>query len=128
MITRRAFLGGVAGGLLARLLAAEAQPAEKVYRIGLLTLASDPSSPLWLNFLAAMRQRNYVEGRNLTVTRAFAEGKTQRLPGLVADLEAFYQEHRRCGALDGGVERGIVWMACWCGAKLARPVGDPPRR
>ena len=31
---RRAFISGIAGGLLAAPLAAEAQPAGKVYRIG----------------------------------------------------------------------------------------------
>lgn len=41
---RRAFLGTVAGSLLAALLAAEAQQAEKVYRVDLLgEKASDPS-------------------------------------------------------------------------------------
>jgi hypothetical protein len=28
----------------------------------------------------------------------------------LADLEAFLQEDRRCGALDAGVEGGRVWM------------------
>jgi hypothetical protein len=32
------------------------------------------------------------------------------------DLEAFLQEHRRCGELDGGVENERIWMACECGA------------
>lgn len=32
-------------------------------------------------------------------------------------LDAFFQEHRRCGVLDGGVEDGRVWMTCYkCGA------------
>jgi hypothetical protein len=31
-------------------------------------------------------------------------------------LDAFYLEHRRCGALDTGIEDGRVWMACDCGA------------
>jgi hypothetical protein len=34
---RRAFLGTLAGGLLAAPLAAEAQPAGKVYRVGVLS-------------------------------------------------------------------------------------------
>src|SRR5437667_519583 len=33
-----------------------------------------------------MREPNYVEGRNLIVRRAFADGKTDRLPDLAADL------------------------------------------
>jgi len=33
---------------------------------------------------------------------------------LLDDLDAFFQEHRRCGALDGGDEGERVWMACEC--------------
>jgi hypothetical protein len=33
---------------------------------------------------------------------------------------AFFEEHRRCGALDAGVEDGRVWMACECEAGLSR--------
>jgi hypothetical protein len=32
-------------------------------------------------------------------------------------LDAFYQEHHRCGVLDGDIEDGRVWMLCCkCGA------------
>jgi len=37
---------------------------------------------------------------------------------LLTALDAFVQEHRRCGELDGGVER--AWMACGCGAVIVR--------
>lgn len=45
------------------------------------------------------------------------------LPALVgrpalAPVDAFFQEHRRCGDLDGGVEDGRVWIACDCGADI----------
>ena len=33
-------------------------------------------------------------------------------------LDAFYQEHRRCGELDGGVKGDRVWMTCSCGAVI----------
>ena len=54
---RRAFLGTVAGGLLAAPLAAEAQPAGKVYRVGILgDKASDSNEThLWQIFRAALR-------------------------------------------------------------------------
>ena len=48
------------------------------------------------------------------------------MPLLLADLDAFYLEHRRCGELDGGVEDGMVWMMCECGY-LARPDDARPR-
>lgn len=44
------------------------------------------------------------------------------MPELLAALEAFVQEHRRCGELDGGVEDDQVWMACACGAGVAHPI------
>jgi hypothetical protein len=35
---------------------------------------------------------------------------------LLADLDAFNLDHRRCGELDASVDGDIVWMACDCGA------------
>ena len=42
------------------------------------------------------------------------------MPKLLAALDAFLQEHRRCGELDDGVERELVWMSCDCGAEIVR--------
>jgi hypothetical protein len=39
---------------------------------------------------------------------------------LLTELDAFFTEHRRCGDLDAGVEGSIVWIACDCGAIVAR--------
>ena len=56
-----ALLGGVA---LARPLAAEAQQAGKVYRIGYLSQGEPPRA--WVEALQqGLRERGYVEGRNL---------------------------------------------------------------
>jgi putative ABC transport system substrate-binding protein len=77
----------LAGSFVLTPLAPEAQQAASVYQIGLLTLGSDPTrSEFWQKFLQAMHELNYVEGRNLIVRRSFADGKADRLPGLVADL------------------------------------------
>ncbi len=50
---------------------------------------------------------------------------------LLAALDAFIQEHRRCGELDGGVDGERVWMTCDCGAGIAHPIEpaglDQPR-
>jgi len=43
------------------------------------------------------------------------------VPELLAALDAFVQEHRRCGELDGGIEEEQVWMACDCGAAIVQP-------
>ena len=39
-------------------------------------------------------------------------------------LCAFFEEHRRCGQLDGGVEDERLWMTCECGAALARSLDE----
>jgi hypothetical protein len=44
------------------------------------------------------------------------------LPMLVMALEAFFGEHRRCGALDTGVDDGRVWVTCECGAVVVQPL------
>jgi hypothetical protein len=43
---------------------------------------------------------------------------------LLTDPDAFSTEHMRCGDLDGGVEGSVVWIACDCGAKMARRVDE----
>ena len=35
-------------------------------------------------------------------------------------LYAFYQEHRRCGDLDSGLDGDRVWMTCTCGAAITQ--------
>ena len=55
VISRRAFLGTVAGGLLTAPVGTEAQQPGKVYRVGILTnKASDPAEArLWQAFRSA---------------------------------------------------------------------------
>lgn len=43
------------------------------------------------------------------------------MPELLTALDAFMQEHRRCGELNGGVDGGRIWMACECGANIVHP-------
>ncbi len=43
---------------------------------------------------------------------------------LLANLDAFFQEHRRCGELNGAVEGDRVWMTCMCGAAINRSADD----
>ncbi|PYM53149.1 MAG: ABC transporter substrate-binding protein, partial [Candidatus Rokuibacteriota bacterium] len=65
MTTRRAFLGTLAGSLLAAPLAAAAQPAGKVYRIGYLTAGSVTANPRVLEaFRQGLRELGWVEGQN----------------------------------------------------------------
>lgn len=65
-------------------LAAEAQRAERVYRIGFLSPTSpDPRRDA---FLQGLRELGYVEGRNVDIEVRFAEGRPERLPGLADEL------------------------------------------
>jgi len=70
MISRRAFLGTVAGGLLAGPLAAEAQQPNQVRRIGVL-MAHTESDPEFRLYLAAFREGlqelGWTEGRNIRI-------------------------------------------------------------
>jgi hypothetical protein len=58
VVTRRAFIGTLAGGLLAAPLAGEAQQAEKRYRIGILANVPRTSEggDLWGAFLDGLRE------------------------------------------------------------------------
>ena len=86
MIDRRAFIGTVAGALLAAPLAAEAQQATKVPRIGYLGLNLATSPHLAEAFRQGLRDLGYVEGRNAVIEYREAEGTFERLPALAAEL------------------------------------------
>jgi putative ABC transport system substrate-binding protein len=82
---RRAFIGSLAGGLLAAPLAAEAQPAGKVWRIGYLHVFPRPS-PFFQMLGQGLRDLGYVEVQNFAFEYRSADGKVERLPTLAADL------------------------------------------
>src|SRR5436190_13785330 len=69
-------------------LAAEAQQAAKVARIGYLTTSLGASPHLPEAFRQGLRDLGYVEGRNLVIEYRDAEGKVDRLPALAAELVA----------------------------------------
>jgi putative ABC transport system substrate-binding protein len=79
---------GLAVGLALASLAAEAQQAGKVARIGYMS----PNLADWPHtheaFRQGLRDLGYVEGRNLVVEYRDAEGKLERLPALAAELVA----------------------------------------
>jgi putative ABC transport system substrate-binding protein len=85
---RRAFIDALAAGLLAAPLAAWAQPASKVYRIGVL-LSDIPWGRLALFFLRTpLHHLGYDEGRNLVFEVRSAQGHKDRLAALAAELIA----------------------------------------
>jgi ABC-type uncharacterized transport system substrate-binding protein len=69
-------------------LAAEAQPAVKVPRIGFLIGNLVTGRHLQEAFLQGLRDLGYVEGRNVVIAYRDAEGQYDRLPALAADLVA----------------------------------------
>jgi putative ABC transport system substrate-binding protein len=85
---RRTFMAVVSGGLLAAPLAAEAQPADKIARIGYLgfNLGANPHAPE--PFLQGLHDLGYVEGRNVVIEYRSAEGKPERFPALAVELVA----------------------------------------
>ena len=138
---RRSFMALVSGGLLSAPLAAEAQQARQVYKIGYLSvvhtsLAADKGS-LLQSFLHGLRDLGYVEGRSFVMESRWAEGHADRLPELAADLvraqvdvivtsgtPATYAAMQATqtipivfGSAGAVVEKGIV-------ASLARPGGN----
>ena len=80
---RRAFLGTLASGLLAAPLAAEAQQAGKVWRIGYLTGSSVGALDA---FKLALGEHGYIEGRNIAIEIRSAEGRVDRLSTLASEL------------------------------------------
>ena len=85
---RRAFIGTLTGGLLAAPLAAEAQPAAKIARIGFLALNIAAAPHLREAFRQGLRDLGYVEGHNVVIEYRDAAGKPERLPALAAELVA----------------------------------------
>jgi putative ABC transport system substrate-binding protein len=72
-------------GILFVPLAAEAQPARKVLRVGVLQPGTPPE-PLVEAFRAGLRDLGYVEGRDIVLEFRWAEGKLDRFPELAAEL------------------------------------------
>ena len=69
-------------------LALEAQPTAKIARIGYLAIDQAASPHLREAFLQELRDLGYIEGRNLVIEYRSAEGKSEQLPALAAELVA----------------------------------------
>ena len=86
VMERRTFLAMASGSLLAAPLAAEAQQARKVWRIGYLGYAY-PSQARDLDaFRERLRDLGYVERQNLVIESRSAESSFERLSALAAEL------------------------------------------
>jgi putative ABC transport system substrate-binding protein len=89
VMDRRAFIAVIGGGLVTLPLAAQAQQAGKVYRIGML-LAAAPTDENEVRNLDGLRDGlrafGYSEGRNLMIEYRWAEGRLERLNLLASEL------------------------------------------
>jgi putative ABC transport system substrate-binding protein len=75
-------------GLLLGPLAADAQPRATMPTIGWLLPFSPPSRPLPMQeaFRVGLLELGYVEGRNIAIEYRYADGRTERLSDLAAEL------------------------------------------
>jgi putative tryptophan/tyrosine transport system substrate-binding protein len=94
MIDRRAFIGSFVLATVALPRTAPAQPARKVYRIGILShsgtasnmVGSQPQAANAKALLRGLRELDYVYGQSFVTEARGAEGKLESVPGLAAEL------------------------------------------
>ena len=83
---RRDFIKAIAGSAVAWPLAARAQQRAMPV-IGFLSGWSSGDSVEYLEyFRRGLAESGYVEGRNVAIEYRYAEGKTERIPALAAEL------------------------------------------
>jgi putative tryptophan/tyrosine transport system substrate-binding protein len=83
---RRELLSLLGGAAAAWPLAARAQQAARLPRLGVLLLSTPQADPQMETARRALRDLGYVEGQNLAIEYRYAEGRPERLPDLAADL------------------------------------------
>jgi ABC-type uncharacterized transport system substrate-binding protein len=86
---RRDFILALGGTATAWPLAARAQQAQKVFRIGYLGVSSISAEPHYVEaFRQKLRELGHVDGDNIGIEYRWAEGQDDRLPTLAAELAA----------------------------------------
>jgi putative tryptophan/tyrosine transport system substrate-binding protein len=107
---RRGFISALAACLLAAPLAGEAQQAERVYQVGILgEKSSDPlEARLWQVFRGSLRERGWIEGKNVVIESRWAGGNPGRIRELAAELGRL--------KVDAIVTRGSIYTE---GARVA---------
>ena len=86
---RRAFLSLLTGAAAAWPLAARAQPAERMRRIGVLIVLTedDPEAQLRVAVIQKeLQQRGWLDGRNVTIDYRWAAGSAERIQAYAAEL------------------------------------------
>ena len=86
MTSRRTFLATFAGGILAVPLAADAQRARKIYRLGLLFNVLPPTFPDRWAFYERIRQLGWVYNQTFAAEHRVYGEQYERIPELAAEL------------------------------------------
>jgi len=84
-MNRRTFLCGLTLGALAAPLAAKAQQAGKVYRIGFFRSGHPPEGYIE-GLQQGLREQGYVPGQNVVIELRATDGSADPLPGLAEEL------------------------------------------
>src|SRR5258708_2279156 len=82
---RRIGLVILASSLALAPLAAEAQQASKIWRIGVLTGLS-PDASRWAPFREGLREFGYFEGKNIALEWRSSHGRSERFTDLAGEL------------------------------------------
>jgi putative tryptophan/tyrosine transport system substrate-binding protein len=85
---RREFIAMLGGTALVPSFTAKAQQERRVWRIGFLTGTSRAATGPYNfgAFVEELRERGYLEGKNITIDLRLAEGRMERVPELARDL------------------------------------------
>jgi putative ABC transport system substrate-binding protein len=84
---RRTFIAGLGGTVAWPIIARAQQLAARVYRVGYLALGSrEQQLGITKAFVEGLRRLGYRVGENLVIEYRFADGETERIPALAAEL------------------------------------------
>ena len=84
---RRAFLGSLAGAVLAAAPVAEAQPPKKPHRIGMIERTSAVINAANVDgFRQGLRELGYIEGESFVIEYRSADGRDELFPDLATEV------------------------------------------
>ncbi len=84
---RRELIVLVCGAAVASPLVSHAQVSERLYRVAYLALTpGENTTPRMKTFEQRLRELGYVEGKNITIDYRSADGRSERLSALAAEL------------------------------------------